>query len=138
MVHSDFQFMRPGRKLLWLSAAITFGALATYVVQVFVVQHLTVPWYLAVLGGVGFTAALASFFQSPTFRRGLIAAPIALVAAASVWFVITGSLLPTYQGPLNAGTDFPPFTAKRTDGGQFSESDFRGQPTVLAFFRGRW
>lgn len=129
---------RPGRLLLWLSAILSLGALVAYLVQLLYFHRLTVPWYLAWLGGAALFAAIVSVIRSPSILRGLIALPFALLAGAEIWIVTSGSALPTYDGPLLAGTAFPTFSAKRATGAIFSDAELRGRPTVLTFFRGRW
>ena len=129
---------RPGRRALGYGALLAGLAIGAWMVQILVLKVLVVAWYVPVMGAAAALLAIIGFCRSPTVLRGVLALVVAPLGAFEVWFVIRGSLLPNYAGPIAVGSPFPAFTAEGADGGMFTDADLRGQPTVLAFFRGRW
>lgn len=130
--------IKPARRQLILAALVVAAAIGGWTFQMLALKRLTVPWYVPALGFIGVLLALASFWKSPGVLRGLLALLVATIGGLAGALVIRGSLLPKYDGPIAVGAPFPAFVAERAGGGQFTDADLRGQPTVLTFFRGRW
>jgi len=129
---------RPGRLLAWLGFLLALTGPAIYTVQL-VARRLTMPWYLPALGTLGLLLAIAAVVQ----RRGLwriLSLVLCLLLAAAEWvFLVFGSVLPNYTGPVAKGQPFPALQTTLSDGSKFSQDQLKGpQRTALVFFRGRW
>jgi hypothetical protein len=112
---------------------------AAYAAQLFYLAHLSVPWYLPVAGTAGVILLGLSLLLGRKVWRivGLIA--FGLLAAGEWHFVLAGTRLAPYTGPVRVGKPFPAFATLRADGRRFTRKDFRGEKdTALVFYRGWW
>lgn len=120
-------------------------------IVIFIVQSSlriwAVPWYAPILATLGVLLAVFSVLQRRSVTRGVGLVLLALLCAGEWHFLIWGSKLPAYSGPVQAGQTIPHFETTLADGRLFTDADLRpGAPgsrpevngTVLVFFRGRW
>jgi peroxiredoxin len=124
---------------IWGAVLLSIAVVAAYVAQIAWANLLMVPWYLP----VGGTLAAIWAIRAANGRRHWWSIAIALlcVAIASFewFFVVAGTMLPGYTGPIAEGAAMPPFRAELADGKEFNESFFgQNDMTVLVFFQGRW
>jgi hypothetical protein len=128
-----------GRGLVLLGLLLGVGSVVGYGVQLFYLHSYAVPWYAPVASTVGVVLLAWSLAQRRTWWRILSVGFVALLAGVEWHFVIWGSRLPTYTGPVAVGQPFPNFRTTRADGTPFTDADLKGdRNTVLVFFRGRW
>jgi hypothetical protein len=129
----------PRPRTYFLLGVLIFSlGVVTFVVQIFGLKRLVVPWYLPVLGTAGVALMVLSVVQRPRIWRILGLAVFVLLNGFE-WFGILSSKLPEYQGPAKVGETIPAFTTTMADGTSFSDQDLqKGNPTVLLFFRGHW
>lgn len=135
---SALQTATTGRVWVWLANLAMFGGLLAMVVQFAVVKQLGVPWYLAVLGTLGAVLMAVALVQRFALSRGLAVALFVVLAVLEWVALVVLVRLPAYAGPARVGEPIPAFTTTLADGSSFSDSDLRGGPSVLVFFRGRW
>ncbi len=127
-----------GRIYIGLGIAATVLGPVLYWMQVVHAKHLTVPWYVPILGTVGVALSLVALFRARSFWRILAIVLLSLLAAGE-WFFVAISKLPAYSGPVAADQAFPAFTTSLADGSAFDQNSLKGeQNTVMVFFRGRW
>lgn len=135
---SASQTVTTGRVWVVLANLAMFGGLLAMVVQFFVLKHLDVPWYMAVLGTLGAVLIAVAMFQRRSLFRGLALALFVALTALEWYTLVVLVRLPAYAGPARVGEPIPEFTTTLADGSSFSDRDLRGDPAVLVFFRGRW
>jgi hypothetical protein len=127
-----------GRKYLWAGIAVSLLGLVAVFAQ-FGLKIMGVPWYSPALATLGALLLLVAVVRRRTIPR-MIALVLIAALAGFEWFVL-GSLmkLPAYEGPAQAGKQFPVFHATYADGQTFTDADLRdGSRRVMVFFRGRW
>jgi hypothetical protein len=127
------------RAYLWIGIAAPFVGIGVYLVQVFALKMLTMPWYLPGFGTAG--VALVGFALVRKRNVWRIAGLVLVGSLAFIqWFFVSGGFaLPKYNGPVAAGIPFPAFAAKFSDGQDFTQDNFRkDKNTALIFFRGGW
>lgn len=128
-----------GRLLLWLGSGLFLLGFVVYFVQAFFFKYLVTPWYMPVLFTLGAVLTLVSLGQRPTWTRAVVSLVLALLCAGEWYFMLSMSVLPEYQGPLQVGKKIPAFTTTLADGNSFTERDLRkGALTALVFYRGHW
>lgn len=127
----------PGRLYLLLGLALAPLGVIGYLVQL-KQMHLSVPWYMPILGTLAALLIITSLWQKRTVWRVLALIPVLLLAGFE-WMFLLGTQLPAYTGPVAVGQPFPTFATVKADGMPFTRRDLEGeQNSVLVFFRGRW
>ena len=129
-----------GRGLLWLGIAIALLAVIAYAALLMSARLIHTPWYAPVLASLGVVLIVLSLARRFTLLRLVALLLVGLLAAGEWWFLLVGTRLPAYAGPVAAGTPFPDFKpASLADGTPFNRADLAAEKnTVLVFFRGRW
>jgi len=126
------------RPYFLLGTFILFLGIIIYMVQLFGLKQLVVPWHAAILGTIGVLLMLISVVQRPGILR-IIGLVIFGALVGFEWFLILGSKMEPYAGPAKSGDKLPAFSAKFADGSLFTEKSLEeGKDTVLVFNRGHW
>jgi hypothetical protein len=113
--------------------------LVLYVLQITAAKMLATPWYTPILGTVGVGLLVLALFRARTIWRILAVVIFGLLVGGEWHFLLSGSVLPAYSGPVAAGRSFPAFATTLADGSPFTQENLGGDKnTVLVFFRGRW
>ena len=125
--------------LFWGAAVTAILLLPIFFAQVFWAHLLITPWYLPIGGTL---AALIAIYALGRPRRwwrvGVVLFCVAL-ACFEWFFVLAGTVLPQYTGPIAEGSSLPTFHATLADGTEIDETYFRSRPmTALVFFQGSW
>ncbi len=102
-------------------------------------EKLITPWYLPILATIGVALLAAAFVRRPGILRGVLVG-LALLPTVFAWLIVAVfARTPEYTGPATVGNRIPTFTAKYTDGREFSNGEVEtGGPAVLLFYRGHW
>jgi hypothetical protein len=128
-----------GRLALWLGLVVGLLGPGLYVAQLLLLRRLTTPRYMPILGTVGVVLVLFALVRRRGVLRFLVAGLLLFLAAGEWWFLLWGSRLSPYTGPVTVGQHFPKFRTTLADGSSFDETRLPGkQATVMVFFRGRW
>jgi hypothetical protein len=123
--------------LFVLGLALTAVGVIGYVAQLGA-QRLTAPWYMPVLGTLGFVFIGVALWQARSVGR-VLALLLVLLLCAAEWAFLLATRLPEYTGPVAIQQPFPAFSTLRHDGTSFTQHDLQGdKDSVLVFFRGRW
>lgn len=130
---------RPGgRGLLWLGVLAAIAGPILYGAQLDS-GRFWVPWYAVALAFLGAGLVFLSLKRRPSIVRGLALLFCLVLAGFEIWFLLSFSRQPPYEGPVAVGQPFPEFVAQRPDGTPFTQADLVGdQNTVLVFYRGHW
>jgi hypothetical protein len=128
---------RPGRLLLAVGLALAALGVIGYIVQIWAAR-LTPPWYMPILGTLGFVYILLALRQARSVWR-VLALLLVLLLCAAEWAFLLATGQPEYTGPVAVQQPFPAFTTLGHDGKAFTQHDLKGdKDSVLVFFRGRW
>jgi hypothetical protein len=129
-----------GRPLLWLGIAAALLGLIVYAALLMAFGFLHMPWYAPALATLGVGLIVLSLLRRATVTRIVALVLFGLLTAGEWWFLLVGSRLPAYAGPVSAESPFPDFApAQHADGTRFTRKDLIGdKDTVLIFFRGHW
>jgi hypothetical protein len=122
---------------MWTGVLAAIAGIVVYMAQMNA-GMLSTPWYAPALATLGVVLILVSLVRRFSVWR---LAALLLVGAimAFEWWLLLGSALPAYAGPVKTGQPFPAFTAARADGEPFTQDNLKGdQDTILVFFRGHW
>ncbi len=96
------------------------------------------PWYAPLMATIGLVLCVVSLRQSRSIWRWSALVVTGLITGLA-WFVVVGSLLPAYSGPVKEGQSFPDFSSQKADGTAFTKRELKAERgTVLVFFRGHW
>jgi dolichyl-phosphate-mannose--protein O-mannosyl transferase len=128
-----------GRLLLWsgILLAILGIVIYAYLLGAGKIHH--TPWYTPILASLGLFLIVLSLRRRLSIWRMFALVVVGIVTVLEWWFLLFNSALPTYNGPIAVGQQFPEFTASLSNGSPFSQNNFLGeQGTVLVFFRGHW
>lgn len=152
------------RAFFWGTALLAIALVPTFFAQVFWARALVTPWYVPIGGSIAaLVLSLIAWRHRRWWRVGVALFTVAL-ACFEWFFVVAGTRLPDYQGPIASGSALPTFHAVLADqpsgdgsklsatadsagansdagasGTAIDESYFRqGRDTVLVFFQGRW
>lgn len=152
------------RAFFWGTALLAIALVPTFFAQVFWARALVTPWYVPIGGSIAaLVLSLIAWRHRRWWRVGVALFTVAL-ACFEWFFVVAGTRLPDYQGPIAVGGALPAFHAVLADqplgdgsassatagpagassdagasGTAIDESYFRqGRDTVLVFFQGRW
>lgn len=129
---------RPGRSAFWLGVACAVLGPALYMAQL-KMGRLVVPWYLPILGTVGFLFMFAALGRARSIGRVALVGVLGLLAAGEWFAVVSFSRLPAYTGPATVGKPFPAFATAWADGSPFTQANVSADKnTIVVFFRGRW
>jgi peroxiredoxin len=126
----------------WLLAGgmlLAVAVIAAFFLQVAWGNLLITPWYLPVGGTVAALLVLAAAIGQRRWWQFGLALACAALAGFEWLLVLVFTVLPSYTGPVAAGTPMPAFRATLADGTEIDESYFqRGRTTAVIFFQGRW
>lgn len=126
-----------GRLMVFLGLGLTVLGVVGYIVQTSM-QNLMMPWYMPGLSVLGAALVVTSLIMRRSVWRALALVMVVLLASAEI-ALLYATRLPPYTGPIQVGSPFPAFEAKRSDGTPFTQNDLVGDRNqVLVFFRGRW
>jgi hypothetical protein len=127
------------RAVFLVGLLLAIGAPFLYGIQIFVLEDLSVPWYVPILGTIGELLVIAALMRRANLGRIASFLLVGLLASLEWWYLLSFSLLPSYAGPAERGVRLPSFSVITAEGEKFSDADLRdGRITVLLFFRGRW
>lgn len=123
----------------WGGALAAVAVIALFYFQVAWALLLVTPWYVPIVGSLGALSVGYSLTQRRNWWRIAVALFCAALACLEWHFVVAGSALPAYAGPVAAGVAVPPFRANLADGSPIDESYLReNHATAVVFFQGRW
>jgi uncharacterized membrane protein YhhN len=126
-----------GSVLILVALGLVVGSVAAYWPKV---KALRVPLrpvgYQAAMV-LGMLLALMGLVKEPGLLSGM-AASLAVLAGGSFLFVTLTSRLPDKFPSAAVGQLAPDFTARDSDGKNFTLSSLEGRTVLLKFFRGYW
>ena len=126
------------RLLLWAGPLLCLVGIALFPIMM-MAGHLGLPWYTPALAILGTVCVVLALGAKKSAWRYVNLAFCSLLAVLTVFLVFFMPRLNPYAGPAKAGESFPPFTAKRADGTEFTQANLVGaQNTVIVFYRGKW
>lgn len=103
------------RVLFWGTALLAIALVPTFFAQVFWARALITPWYVPIGGLIAaLVLSLIAWRHCRWWRFGVALFTVAL-ACFEWFFVVAGTRLPDYQGPIAAGSALPAFHAVLAD-----------------------
>jgi hypothetical protein len=131
--------LHPGRLYVALGVLVPLAALVVYALQLHY-NVLKAPWYVPVLGTVGFVSLLMALAQSRSVWRWTATVLVALLVGGEWVSMLVLLRAQDYNGPAKAEHPFPAFRTTLADGyTTFDQESLKGDKnTVMVFFRGRW
>jgi hypothetical protein len=127
-----------GRAYFWAGIGACLLGLGLTAAQ-FSLKRLGVPWYAPILATLGAALLIVALARRRTVPRVIALVLVTALAGYEWYFLVSLMKLPGYEGPAQAGRQFPAFRSALADGRPFTDADLRdGTRRVLVFFRGRW
>jgi len=128
-----------GRGLYILGFFLLLCGPIAYGIEAISFEHLTVPWYMPVLGVIGLLLMIVATVRRWSVLRIFGLLLFGLLPFGEFLFLWSHSLLPKYDGPIAVGKPLPDFEIELASGDPFDNTDLLdGSATVMVFFRGRW
>jgi hypothetical protein len=128
-----------GRGYFWLAILVCVLGVALVFVQFGGLKRPGTPWYLPSLATLGVVLMVISIARRRSIPRIIGLVLIAGLAGFEWYFFGWLLKLDDYQGPAQAGSPMPSFSATFADGRSFTDANTRdGSRRVMSFFRGRW
>jgi len=126
-----------GYVFILVALGLVVGTVAAYVPQVKALRVPLRPVGYQVAMVLGILLALIGFVKEPGLLSGM-AASLAILAGGSFLFITLTSGLPEKLPSAGVGQSAPDFTARDSDGKNFTLSSLEGSTVLLKFFRGYW
>jgi peroxiredoxin len=127
------------RRLFWIGTVLAVSLIPIFLLQALWARLLITPWYLPLGGSLAALLVLRAAVAPVRLPRLGIAIFCFALAGLEWFFLLGATVLPTYKGPVVAGSTIPAFHATLADGSEIDASYFQqNRPTALVFFQGRW